>query len=428
MELQEENLRLRKAVDELSFLNDLARVISSTTNPEAVIEHIVKRSLRLVHAQQGMIIDMNEDAQAMAKTRIRVQDSSGSHHNLRLNERIRGYMYLNKKPLISNDMANDSRLGGSEAAGPDLTSLLCVPLLVKNRLIGILAVCNKKEGAKFTDEDARLLSIVAMQSGQVLENARLYEQERLKMEMDKDLIAAHEVQMYLLPRQLPQVPQFEFAAVSLPALEVGGDFYDFISLDEKTYEIILADVAGKGLPAALLASLGKGVLFAQALQHRSPKVQIRNGNFILRGSLPRKSFITMMVAVIDTESREVTIANAGHCFPLLYRAATKTAEFIQVKGMPFNFTEDILCEESSIQMEKEDFLVIYSDGVLEAQNPPGDFFGKERLCELVVQCAGCSAGLLLQKIIDEIKLFAGNAAQSDDITLVVMKAREALTG
>ncbi len=419
--LQEENQRLRKAVDELSILNDLARVISSTMNLDAVIENVVKRSVKAVHGQQGMITLVDEVAPTEMKTLVRALASTTDHERFHLNQNILGWMMINKKPLVSDDIAGDPRFSGIKVEG-EFTSLLCVPLLVKNRLIGILAVFNKKDQQAFSEDDKRLLSIIAAQSGQILENARLYQQEQKKMALEKELIAAREVQMNLLPRELPRIANFEFAARTIPAQEIGGDFYDFITLNHTTVEVVIADVAGKGLPAALLATLGKGVLYSHAMQRTSPQNQLQHSNFILRGSVPRKSFITMLLAVIDSEARSVTLSNAGHCYPILFHCEGRTAETLVVKGMPLNFTESIRCEEVSVAMKPGDCLVLYSDGVNEAADANRDLFGLERLEGIIRNHAGATAEMLLQKIVDEIRLFTKGADQSDDITLLVMRA------
>lgn len=421
--LQEENLRLRKAIEELSILNDLARVISSTMSLDVIIENIIKRSVKAVHCQQGMITLVDEISPSSMFTLIRAIDSSSNHQQFHLNQNILGWMMINKKPLISNNFPTDERFSGVKIEG-DIHSLLCVPLLAKNKLIGILAAFNKKEkDGLFTDDDARLLSIIAGQSGQVLENARLYEQEQKRMSMEKELIAAREVQMNLLPKQLPNVLNFEFAAKTVPAKEIGGDFYDIIKVDDTSYEIVIADVAGKGLPAALLATLGKGVLCAQVLQHGSLQTQLKQSNAILRGSIPHKSFITLLIASIFPVSRTVKIANAGHCYPLLYHDDRKIVETLIIKGMALNISDDLQCEERTITMQPNDCLVLYSDGVDDAQNITREFFGADRMVNVIQSHGQSSANTILQKIIDEIELFSKGVSQFDDITLLILKAR-----
>ncbi|MBI4549049.1 MAG: SpoIIE family protein phosphatase [Ignavibacteriae bacterium] len=420
-QLLEENQRLRKAVDELSILNELSRVISSTMSLDAVIESVVKRSVKAAHGQQGMITLVDEGAATEMRTLVRARDSTTDHPRFHLNQNILGWMMTYKKPLISNDMTTDSRFSGVKVE-EELHSLLCVPLLVKNRLIGILTVFNKRDHGTFTQDDQRLLAIIASQSAQILENARLYEEEQKKMELEKELIAAREVQMNLLPTELPRVANFEFAATTLPAHEIGGDFYDIIRVDEHSYEIVIADVAGKGLPAALLATLGKGVLYSQALQHDSPVHQIRQSNLILRRSIPKNSFITMMLALVNPGAKTVTLSNAGHCYPLFYRSKSQTTEMLAVRGMALNLTDAIRCEEQTITMEPNDCMIFYSDGVNEAINSQQEMFGIERVQTIVTQHAGNSAENLLQKIVDEIKSFAKGVSQHDDITVFIVKA------
>lgn len=422
--LQEENLRLRKAVDELSLLNELARVISSTMSLDGVIEGVVKRAVRAVHGQQGMITLVDEVSPMEMKTLVRAQNSTSQHEQFHLNQNILGWMMINKKPLLSNDLLHDPRFSGVKVEG-DLKSLLCVPLLIRNRMVGILAVFNNsRDSTQFSEDDKRLLAIIAAQSAQILENARLYEEEQKKMVLEKDLIAGREVQMNLLPKQLPRLPHFEFAAATIPAQEIGGDFYDFISTDGQTCEVVVADVAGKGLSAALLATLGKGVLYGQAIQVNSPLEQIHHSNRVLRSCIPRKSFITMLLALVDADSRTVTISNAGHCNPLFYQAAAGTTELLRVRGMPLNFTEQLVCEERRIEFRPNDLLVLYSDGVTEAQSGMKEMFGVERLQAFIDANGTAAPGILMQKILDEIRLFSKGVPQSDDITLLILKATD----
>lgn len=419
--LKEENQRLHKAVDELSILNELSRVISSNMNLDFVIETIVKRSLRAVNAQQGTITLVDESTPSEMKTLIRAQTSTAQHRQFHLTQNIIGWMLIHKQPLLSNDVKMDSRFSGVHIED-DIHSMLCVPMLIKNRMIAVLSVFNKKDSGEFTDDDKRLLSIMATQSAQVIENARLYEQERQKMMLEKELIAAREVQMRLLPQKPPKIEGFNITALTIPAKEVGGDYYDFIPLDDKTYEIVVADVSGKGLPAALLAAMGKGVLYAQAYQHPSPQMHLQEVNRIIRRNLPRKSFITMILAVISESAKTVLISNAGHCCPLFYKSSQRQTEVISIKGMALNFSENIVCTETRIELKKNDVLLLYSDGIIEAQNISGELFGIERLQDIVAQNANLTTEGLGLKILEAVKIFTQGVPQNDDITLVALQA------
>ncbi|MDL1894370.1 GAF domain-containing protein, partial [Sphingobacteriales bacterium CHB3] len=175
--LQEENRRLRRAVEELSILNDLAGAISASLNSQEIMQTIVRRSLRALNAEQGLVTLVEEQADSSMKTLIRANVSSSAHEEFHVNQALVGWMQLNKKPLLLNEPHNDQRFRGVKW---DLSvkTLLCVPMMNKGALKGVLTVFNKKDGKLFSDEDQRLLAIIAAQSAQVIENARLNEREK----------------------------------------------------------------------------------------------------------------------------------------------------------------------------------------------------------------------------------------------------------
>jgi sigma-B regulation protein RsbU (phosphoserine phosphatase) len=423
--LEEENRRLRKAIEELSILNDLARVISSTMESQAVMEMIVKRSVRAIGAEQGAITLVEESLSSPFKTLIRAADSSRERAKLRIDQNIVGWMIIHKKPLLSNDVENDQNFKMFRtSSAASVKSLLCVPLLVKSRLIGILTLFNKKNNQNFTDDDQRLLAIIASQSGQVLEAARLYEQEQAKLAMERELNAAREIQKSLLPKDLPEMPGIDVAARSSPALEVGGDYYDFIPLGNGHVEMVLADVSGKGLGAALLAAMGKGVLYSEVTRTQSPRTVVADTNRIIRQYLQRRSFITLLLALIDTQQRTLNVSCAGHCPPIVYKESRHVAEWLRVRGAALNFMEDLQCEEAQLNLETGDVYVFFSDGITEAGNAKGELFGDERLKSLVEATHERDASEILDSILTGVSLFSTGAKQSDDQTVVVLKVKE----
>ena len=158
-------------------------------------------------------------------------------------------MHLNKRPLLSNSPRADERFRGI-TWDPSIHSILCVPLMVKSALIGVLTAYNKKDDREFTEEDQRLLAIIAMQSGQVVENARLYEEEKKLLTMEEEVRLASVIQIELLPQEAPSIPHYDIAGTSIPAQQVGGDYFDFIPVEEFSLAVCLGDVSGKGLPAS----------------------------------------------------------------------------------------------------------------------------------------------------------------------------------
>lgn len=417
-QLQEENQRLRKAVEELSILNELARVISSTMNLDSVIENVVKRSVRAVHGQQGMITLVDEQAPTEMKTLIRAQSTS-DHQQFHLNQNILGWMMINKKPLLANDVSNDPRFAGVRAEG-EQRSLLCVPLLVKNRLIGILAIFNKKDKSDFSQDDQRLLSIIAAQSGQILENARLYETERSLLTMQEQVKLAGKIQTDLLPQTPPVIPGYEIAGKSIPAQLVGGDYFDFIRIDDRKMAICLGDVSGKGLPASLLMANTQATLRGQTLLANSAKECIERSNTLLYRSTSDEKFVTLFYGILDLQSHQLRFCNAGHDNPYLLSEG-KEPRRLKTGGIVLSVMETFPYEEEIVSLEAGDMLVIYSDGIPEAMNSSQELYSDARLGALLKECRTLTAGQVIDKVIAAAKAHAGNWPQSDDMTMLVIR-------
>ncbi len=418
-QLQEENRRLRKAVDELSILNELARVISSTMNLDNVIESVVKRSVRAIQGQQGMITLVDEQAPNEMKTLIRAQNSTSDHQQFHLNQNILGWMLINKKPLVSNDLQTDSRFSGLRAEG-DFRSLLCVPLLVKNRLVGILAVFNKSGGGEFTEDDKRLLSIIAAQSGQILENARLYEQEKSLIVMQEEVNLASKIQLELLPKQAPCVKGYEISGLSIPAQLVGGDYFDFIPIDDRKIAISLGDVSGKGLPASLLMANVQATLRGQTLVNTSARECITRSNKLLYQSTSSEKFVTLFYGILDIETNQLQFCNAGHDPPFLLSDG-KDVVRLKTGGVVLSIMDNFPYAEESVELLPADLLVIYSDGIPEAMNASKDQFGEDALRSLLAANRHRPASEIIRTVVTAVKNHAGSWPQSDDMTIIAVK-------
>jgi sigma-B regulation protein RsbU (phosphoserine phosphatase) len=421
-QLQEENNRLRKAVEELSILNELARVISSTMNLDSVIENVVKRAVKAVHGQQGMITLVDEQAPTEMKTLIRAQNSTSAHEHFHLHQNILGWMMINKKPLLANDIMNDPRFTGVRAEG-DQRSLLCVPLLVKNRLIGILAIFNKKEGKEFTEDDKRLLSIIAAQSGQILENARLAEQERSLISMQEQVRLASNIQLGLLPKKAPEIPGYEIAGKSVPAQTVGGDYFDFIGVDDNHLAICLGDVTGKGLPASLLMANTQATLRGQTLLTTSAKECIVRSNRLLFESTSDEKFVTLFYSILDIPNNELLFCNAGHDNPYLFSDGREPRR-LKTGGVVLSIMDSFPYDEEAVQLAPGDMLVIYSDGIPEAMNANQEMYTDTKLGQSLQKLQHLPSSEIIDTIFSEVRAHANNFPQSDDMTMIVLKRKK----
>jgi sigma-B regulation protein RsbU (phosphoserine phosphatase) len=420
--LQQENSRLKRAVEELSVLNDLARAIGSSFNSQEIMQTIIRRSLRAMGAEQGVItlVDRKED-QPMV-TLVRTMVSSNDRQHFHFNQALLGWMQLNKKPLMINNPSTDERFRGIRWE-EQIQSLLCVPMIVKSELTGVLTVYNKKDRQSFTDDDQRLLAIIAAQSAQIVENARLYEEQQEYIKMQEQVALAAKIQSELLPREFPKLLGYEIAGRNIPAQVVGGDYFDFVAMDDGRWSICLGDVSGKGLPASLLMANTQATLRSQTLLASPPKQSIERANTLLHRSTGPDKFVTLFYGILDPHQHQLSYCNAGHDNPFLVRK-NGDVQRLSTGGLVLSIMESSAYEEETISLNADDVFVLYSDGITESMNPVQEQFGEERLLSVIQQYRSLSGSELLDAIMKAAKDHAGKEPQADDMTVVVVKRVE----
>jgi serine phosphatase RsbU (regulator of sigma subunit) len=418
--LQTENQRLKRAVEELSFLNDLARAIGASTNLQEIMQTIIRRSLQAVHAEQGVITLVGAQAGDPTKTLVRDMVTSSAHQPFRPNQSLLGWMYRYKTTLLLNDPRRDQRFRGVNWDA-SVVSILCAPLMVKSELKGILTVYNKKNAEGFSEEDQRFLAIIAAQSAQVIENARLYEEEQALLRMKEQVRLAAKIQFDLLPKTAPRISGYDIAGRSIPAQSVGGDYFDFTLMDGERLAVCLGDVSGKGLPASLLMANLQATIRGQALSGDSASACLRRSNTLLFQSTDDEKFATVFYAILDPHRHQLCYSNAGHNDPFLFSGTGAAPVRLTTGGIVLGILPSFTFQEEAITLNSGDVLLIYSDGITEAVNADDEDFGEPRLIALVQQNLPLPASALIEKIIAAVKAFAGNVPQRDDITLVVVK-------
>ncbi len=419
--LEEENRRLRQAVNELSVLNEIATTITTTQPIEKIIDHIVMKCIKHLEVEEGTVslLAKQEEGDRFT-TMVRKQDLTMERVPIRLDSQITGWMLMKKQPLMSNDVRTDERFTLAEEHYKFFHSILGVPLKAKGDLIGYLAVFNKKEGKEFTEDDRKLLSIIASQSAQLIENARLYEEEKEYLSMKEEMRLAQTIQMNLLPEVKPELNGYDISATNIPAKEVGGDYFDFISLNEDHFAFCIADITGKGMPAALLMSNLQASLRSQALINVETSLCVNNINRLLYNNTESNKFATLFYGVLDTERHVIEYCNAGHDQPIHIRNGAIDNE-LEATGLILGVLEEFPYEQDQVHMEVNDVLVLYTDGITEAMNPDEEEFGIERTREILLKHSDKSAIEIQDMLINAIVSHAGSQKQSDDITLMVIK-------
>lgn len=426
--LAEENRRLLRAVEELSSLNEIATAISSTMALDKIVDLIVQKCVKHFRVEQAAVMLLEEKTdEKQFHTMIRKADSSTLKIPYHFDTQLTGWMLQNQKPLIINDFSNDDRFKSTTEENDPIRSLLSVPMFLKGRMIGSLTCFNKKTKERFTVDDQRLLSIIAAQSVQVIENARLYEKEQTLFRMQEEFRLASEIQYGLLPKSAPRMKGYDITGVSYPARVVGGDYYDFIPIDKNRLAVCVGDISGKGLPAALLMANLQATIRGQTLLNPRPKDCLQRSNKLLYQSTDPKKFATLFYGILDTEKNQFFYSNAGQNKPILF-SENKRSKSLETAGIALSFMENFSYEEGSIVFNPGDVLLIYTDGITEAMNASDEEFGEKKLTELVKTDIDLSANELTKKIVASVKQHAGDRDQSDDFTLVIIKRQKLKSG
>ncbi|MFQ5649265.1 MAG: PP2C family protein-serine/threonine phosphatase [bacterium] len=422
-DLKEENERLRQSLEELSILIELSSVISSTMSLNNIMDKVVAKSVKAVNAKQGTIHLLDKESQNddPFTTFIRKADETTPTSKFRLDVELSGWMMRHMKPLLINDFENNKHFISRRASDFAIKTLLSVPLVCKGELIGVLNLYNKKGNQQFSQEDQKLLSIIASQSAQVIENARLYEQEKQLLKIERELEMARSIQTRLLPKESPRVQGFDIAGASYAARDVGGDYFDFIELDNGNWCIALGDVSGKGIPAALLMSHLQATVRNQALSNDKFSDCVAKTNDFLYRHTEGNKFVTMFGGILDPKRKTFSYVNAGHNFPYHLQRNGKAVS-LEVGGLVMGMMPGCLYEQDEIELESGELVVIYSDGVTEAENAIEEMFGTERFTDLLMANKQKTAGEIVTEIYRTVKQFEANAEQDDDITVVVVKA------
>lgn len=295
-----------------------------------------------------------------------------------------------------------------------------VPLIVDGHSIGALVI-NTRQPRLLDEGGVRFLSLMANQAAIAIEKARLQKKEVEQLQMEREMELGREIQLTMLPEACPSVPGWEFAASYQAARLVGGDFYDFISLTPRRLGLVIGDVVGKGVPAALLMAVSRTTIRTMATSGHRPVDVLKQANELIVRDSRSDLFLTAVYAELDTQSGQLTYVLGGHNRPLWQRASDGKIEELATDGIFLGSLAGIDLEECSIEMAAGDTVVFYTDGVTEAMNEESQFFGEQRLRATIASMAGASAQQVLDAVLDAVQRFVGDAIPSDDLTLFVVR-------
>jgi phosphoserine phosphatase RsbU/P len=417
--LYEQNARLRRAVEELSLLNELASEISATFDLDTIMQRVVQRSLAATGAEQGVItiIDRKQPG-AVFRTLVRGHSDSDRADALHPPESLVGWMQLYRAPLVINDVHPRDRQPVIRFPR-SVRTVLSVPLMVRGEITGLLTLYNKP-GEGFLQDDERLIAIIASQSAHVIENARLLEEEKSHLRVKEELRLARRMQETLLPASAPDVPGYDIAGTSIPALEVGGDYFDFVGMDDGRLAIAVGDVVGKGLPAALLMANLQATLRGQLAATASLAECMACVNEQLFRTTRRETFVTLFVGILDPQTHLFEFANAGHNRPLIHRADGSIEE-LSLGGLVLGVRAGTEYEVGSTDLAPGEVLLTYSDGLTEARDGKRAEFEEDRLYSALRSAYPRNAADILNSLNKAVERHVGSADPTDDITMIILK-------
>lgn len=408
-----------KRVERLEKLVEASRIVNSTLDLNELLKIILDTALDSVEGDRGTVYLLNEEKKELWSKVFEGGKSVTIH--LPVGEGIAGTVAKTGEVMNITDARKDERFNPEvdKKTGYTTRNILCMPLKNKDgKMLGVFQLLNKKNGV-FTEDDEQFIETLSIHVASALENARLYEQEQKKIEMEKEMLAAGEVQKNLFPSVIPQYPDYEISAINIPARETSGDLYDFIQLDETRLVFTLGDVSGKGLPASILMANLQSVLNDLPHHNSSPAYCVSRANDIIHRVSGSGKFITLFLGLLDTKKHKLIYSNAGHEHPYMFRNGE--TERLGAGGIPVGILGGSDYEEAEYEMQRGDLLLVFSDGVMDATNAEDEYYSEERLADFVLKNRDLKPAEIVDLVCSDIKKFTGDVPQFDDITLMIIK-------
>jgi serine phosphatase RsbU (regulator of sigma subunit) len=412
---------------ELSSLHNLSRLVTQVFDFKDLVNTVTHMTREVCGAQSAWLemiregkVKGTQDFEVVGMNNI----SESQIALISANEEfsLRKLVIESKKVLLVDEVSTDRRTRHMKQHGIRIGSLLSVPLVSHDQIIGILHATKDVEYG-FDQDDIDVVTTFADHVTIAIENSRLIAQSLERERYRQEMMVARDMQRRLLPQKFPTSRSFEIAAMSEPAMEVGGDYFDFVELSDGRVGVVVGDVSGKGVSAAFYMAEVKGIFQSLSKLCDSPRELLIRANHTLIGNLEKKAFISLLYAILDVNRATIDLARAGHC-PMIY-VSENEQDMIRPSGLGLGLTDgeifSISTEEKKLRLKKGDVCLFYTDGITESRNEGGEEFGYERLVALAAEIRNQSAREIQDRILSEIRAYCGKTAFSDDLTLVVIK-------
>jgi len=403
----------------LLLLNEIARELTSILNVDELLKRIAELLNRIIDYQMFSILLVDEDGERLShRFSLRFQESIHLKHDIPIGRGLVGVAAAEKTAVLVPDVSKDPRY---VMANPETKSELAVPLIYKEKVIGVLDLEHTRRGF-FTEDHKRTITTLAAQVAIALENARLYEQiAQQERRLERDLSLARELQMRLLPQIMPKVAHLDVAARFSPARAIGGDLYDFVNYSLSRLGIVIGDVSGKGAPAAIYAALVSGILRSHAPIEPAPAEMLSAVNFSLAERRIEAQYVCLLYAVWDDQRRTLQVANSGLPRPLYIHDGK--IEIIEATGLPAGLFDEAEYDEFTFKTKPDDMFVFFSDGILDARNRAGEMFGRAGVERVVASCTAQSPECVVNSLFQAVEEHAAGEDTFDDQTVVAIKVK-----
>lgn len=411
----------RFSAEHLLALLEITRTLNSSLDFSEVLNQAMNSVMRITKAERGVLMIANDSTGALEIRVAHGLDGAELGEAQAYSSTIVNQVIETRETLLTNNAMFDTRYKpGQSIIVRGLRAILCAPMVVKDRLVGLVYVDSSMRAGAFSEADRDLLTAVAAQAGIAIENARLYAVAVEKGRLERELQMAREIQEALLPRHLPRSPGWDISAVWHAAREMAGDFYDTFALEDGALGVVVADVSDKGAPAALFMAAARSFIRGQAFAGHSPLETLSLANDLMVEDADSGMFVTACYGVFYPGGRCVNVS-AGHNPPLLYRRAAHTVSALPQGGRALGWFKANPLGETAINLGPGDMLIYFTDGLIEAENSAGAAYGLARVEQTLLLAAGRSAEAVLESVIADVEAFCAGRPLLDDLTVVIVR-------
>jgi sigma-B regulation protein RsbU (phosphoserine phosphatase) len=417
--------------EHLALLYRLSQTFNSSLDLDEVLNRVMDEVIAVMRAERGFVMLHEDDGKPVFRVARGMDQNTIDEPHFQVSRGVVERVAREGQPILTSDAQSDDRFSTRESVMIlGLRAILCVPLTIKDQILGVVYVDNRLRAGIFTQADLELLTAIASSAAVAIENARLYQVAVEKGRLQRELQMAYEIQADLLPRQTPRLPGWEFAARWQPAGEVAGDYYDFIWLDPDPGKgkrsvaglgIVIADVSDKGMPAALFMALTRSTIRASVGHSLLPSDGIARANRLICADSTSGMFVTLFYGRLDPVANEFTYVNAGHNPPLLYRAKQDQLLELSRTGMALGVVADSSFGQNTVPLHSGDFVLLYTDGVTDATDAQQREFGEDRLRHVVLEQRRAPVEEMVAALEQAVREFVGTSAPFDDLTIVGLK-------